>query len=158
MRSTIHTSLEVRDVFLDISKTANKIWQESLILKEDQCRIQENLHLIKCFLKNRKQRVVLNGQTSFCTNVLAVISQGSILSPLFFLIYIIDLLNDLSSTSELFADNTFLVEHKENILANELDNDLRKISNWTYQWKISFNPDPLKQAHRLSSLKLYLIK
>ena len=128
--------------------------------QKDQCRIQENLDLIKCFLKNRKQRVVLNGngQTSFCTNVLAVISQGSILSPLFFLIYIIDLLNDLSSTSKLFADKTFSVEHKENILANELDNDLRKISNWTYQWKISFNPDPLKQAHRLSSLKLYLIK
>ena len=64
----------------------------------------------------------------------------------------------MSSTSKLFADNTFSVAHKENILAIELDNELQKISNWTYQWKISFNPDPLKQAHRISSLKLYLIK
>ena len=35
---------------------------------------------------------------------------------------------------------------RQNISANELNNDLRKISNWTYQWKISFNPDPFKQA------------
>ena len=37
----------------------------------------------------------------------------------------------------------------KNILANELSNDLRKVSNWAYQWKMSFNPDPLKQAQEV---------
>ena len=32
------------------------------------------------------------------------------------------------------------------ISANELNDDLQKISNWAYQWKMSFNPDPLLQA------------
>ena len=43
----------------------------------------------------------------------------------------------------------FSVVHDKNISANELNNDLRKISNWAYQWKISFNPDPLKQAQEV---------
>ena len=34
----------------------------------------------------------------------------------------------------------------KSISANELNNDLRKIGNWAYQWKMSFNPGPLKQA------------
>ena len=109
------------------------------------------LCLIKCFLKNRKQRIVIIGQKSSWTNVLAGDPQGSILDPLFFLIYINDLSDDLSSNPKLFADDTslFSVVHDKNTSANELNNDLRKISNWAYQWKMSFNPDPLKQAQEV---------
>ena len=30
--------------------------------------------------------------------------------------------------------------------AHELNHDLNLISQWTHQWKMSFNPDPSKQA------------
>ena len=83
---SLDNGLEVRAVFLDISKAFNEVWHEGLILKLNQYRISENLLcLIKCFLKNRKQRIVLNGQTSSQTNVLAGFPQVSILDPLFFL-------------------------------------------------------------------------
>ena len=86
---SLDNGLEVRGVFLDISKAFDKVWHEGLILKLNQYGISEHfLCLIKCFQKTRKQRVVLNGQTSSCTNVLAGVPQGSILGPLFFLIYI----------------------------------------------------------------------
>ena len=103
------------------------------------------------FSKNLKQRVVLNGQTSSWTNMLAGVSQGSILRPLFFLVYINDLSDDLSSNLKLFADDTslFSVVHNKNTSAKELNNNLRKISNWVYQWKMSFNPDPFKQAQEV---------
>ena len=67
------------------------------------------------------------------------------------MIYINDLSDDLSSNPKLFADDTslFSVVHDKNTSANELNNDLRKISNWAYQWKMSFNPDPLKQAQEV---------
>ena len=134
-----------------MSKAFDKVWHEGLILKLNQYGISENLLcFIKCFLKNRKQRVVLNGQTSSWTNVFASVPQGSF-GPLFFLIYINDLSDDLSSNPKLFANDTslFSVVHDKNTSANELNNDLRKISNWAYQWKMSFNPDPLKQAQEV---------
>ena len=70
---SLDNGLEVRGVFLDISKAFEKVWHEGVILKLNQYRILENLLcLIKCFLKNRKQRVVLNGQTSSWTKSLLV--------------------------------------------------------------------------------------
>ena len=74
--------------------------------------------------------------------------EGSIIGPLFFLIYINDLIDDLSSNLKLLAHNTslFSVAQVKNNSAKELNNELRKISNWVYQWKMSFNPDPLKQV------------
>ena len=50
--------------------------------------------------------MVLNGQASSWAEVKAVIPQGSILGPLFFLIYINDLSENLKSTVKLFADDT----------------------------------------------------
>ena len=35
------------------------------------------------------------------------------------------------------------------ISANELNHDLKVISQWTYQWKMNFNPDLNKQATEL---------
>ena len=67
---SLDNGLEVRGVFLDISKAFDKVWHEGLILKLKQYGISENLLcLIKWFLKNGKQSVVLNGQTSSWTNV-----------------------------------------------------------------------------------------
>ena len=56
------------------------------------------------FLKERKQRVVLNGQHSRWSNVSAGVPQGSILGSRF-LIYINDLPDNLSSNPKLFADD-----------------------------------------------------
>ena len=63
--------------------------------------------------------------------------------------YINDLPDGLASTAKLFADDTFFVVHNANTTANELNNDLVKISRWAYQWKMSFNPNPNKQAQEV---------
>ena len=109
------------------------------------------LNVITDFLYQRKQRVVLNGQHSSWTNIEAGVPQGSILGPLFFLIYINDLSDGLTSNPKLFADDTslFSVIHNINSTANDLNSDLMKISNWAFQWKMRFNPDPNKQAQEV---------
>ena len=113
------------------------------------------LGLLSSFLNDRKQRVLLHGQKSEWRNVTAGIPQGSILGPLLFLIYINGLSSDLSSKAKLIADDTslFSVTHDITTSANELKNDLKKINNWDFQWKMSFNPDPSKQAREVNLVK-----
>ena len=99
-------------------------------------------------MSNRLQRVVLNGNFSTWKEVLAGVPQGSILGPLFFLIFINDLPIGLQSNVKIFADDTSLFSVMFDILSssNILNNDLALISDWAFQWKMSFNPDPSKQA------------
>ena len=144
---------EVRSVFLDISKAFDKVWHKGLIFTLSQNGISGNLlDILSDFLSDRKQRVVLNGQKSTWENVNAGVPQGSILGPLLFLIYINDLSGDLCSKTKLFPDDTslFNVAHDINTSANELNNDLKKVSNWAFQWKMSFNPDPSKQTQEVN--------
>ena len=111
----------------------------------------ELLNILVDFLNNRKQRVVLNGQTSNWIDVKAGVPQGSIMGPLLFLIYINDLPEGLITNAKLFADDTSLFSVVRDIAASteELNNDLRNISKWAYQWKMIFKPDLTKQAQEV---------
>ena len=73
------------------------------------------LNLIQHCLTDRSQRVLLNGHCSNWQPILAGVPQGSILGPLFFLIYINDLPEELKSNVELFADTSLfsVVKNKE---------------------------------------------
>ena len=63
-----------------------------LIYKLKQNGISEKLlNITKDFLDSRKHSVVLNGRYSSWANITARVPRGSILGPLFFLIYINDL-------------------------------------------------------------------
>ena len=101
------------------------------------------------FLNDRKQRVVLNGQHLKWANIEEGAPQGSLLGPLlFFYIYINDLPGNLISNPQLFADDTsvFSVINDNHSSANKLNQDLNRIINQTFQWKMGFSPDPSKQA------------
>ena len=93
-------------------------------------------------LKDRKQRVVLNGQNSAWANVKAGVPQGSTLGPLLFLIYINDLPDKPSTNVKLFADNTSLFSVFHNIVTSswDLKYNLNRVREWAFQWKMSFNP------------------
>ena len=92
---------------MGISKAFDRVWHDGLIYKVKSIGINGMfLKLITSFLENRFQRVVLNDQTSSWEPLLAGVPQGSVLGPLFFLIYINDLSKNLSSNTKLFADDT----------------------------------------------------
>ena len=113
---------EVRGVFLDTSKAFDKVWHDGIIFKLTQNGISGNiLKLLRDFLSERRQRVVLNGQASTWTNVTTGVPQSSILGPLLFLIYINDLSEGLSTNAELFADNASLFSVIHDTLPNKLE-------------------------------------
>ena len=58
------------------------------------------------------------------------------------------LVDDLSSDAKLFPNNIslFTIVYDENIAAEQLNNDLKIISEWAYQWKLQFNPHKTKQV------------
>ena len=128
-------TLEVRSVFLDISKAFDKVWHEGLLFKLRSMGISGGLYnLLGNYLSDTFRRVILNGQTSSWRPVIAGVPQGSILGPLLFLVYIKDLPNELKSSVKLFADDTslFTVVKDKSESVNTLNNDLLLISKWAY--------------------------
>ena len=76
--------------------------------------------------------------------------QGFILGPLFFLIYINDLSENIESTVNSADDiSIFSVVHDNNTSAEVLKRDLQKISEWAHKLKMSFNPDISKQPQEV---------
>ena len=146
-------TIDVRANFVDISKTFDKVWHEGLLFKHEHIGISGNLlSLLKSFLNNRFQRVVLNCQCSNWSSVLAGVRQGSILGPLLFLIYINDLPDGLESSVKLFADDTslLLTVYDPNMLADQLDKDLQK-----YQIVHTNRKRSLIQTYSRKHKKLY---
>ena len=108
--SSFDEGLEVRRVFLDILKTFDDVWHDGIIFKLTQNGISGNLlNLLRDFLNERKQRVVIIGNFSTWENVSAGVSQSSILGPSLFLICINDLTEGRSSNTKLFADERFFL-------------------------------------------------
>ena len=88
---------------------------------------------------------MLNGQNLSWTKVDAGVLQECTLGTLFFLTYLSD---NLTSNVKLFHDDTslFSVVHNENTSSKELNDDLKKHSDWAFQWRMIFNSDSSKQT------------
>ena len=123
--------MEVRGVFLDISKAFDKVWHYVLVYKVTQNRVADDLlDTLTNFLKQRKQRVILNGQHVTWKNAEAGVPQGSFVGLILFLIYINELSENLVSNPKLFADDIslFSVIRNKQLLVQNLDEDLNKIN------------------------------
>ena len=136
MHKSSGEDLDVCIVFLDISKVFDKVWHDDIIFKLKPNGVSDKLlNLISnylTFLRNRKQKVVLNGQATSWADVNTRVFQGFILVPLLFLIYINDPADNLLWNSKPLVCDTslFFVAHNVNTSADELNNDLAKISKY----------------------------
>ena len=100
------------------------------------------LDWFKSYLSSRKQTVSINGSISNYELISCGVSQGPVLGPLLFLIYINDTFNSSKVFSfHLFADDTsILCEHKSlNELQDIVNIELSKLSKWLNTNRLSLN-------------------
>ena len=121
---------EIRAIFCDISKAFDRVWHKGLLYKLETAGISGSLlSWFTDYLNDRLQRVVLPGGSSAWTQIKAGVPQGSILDPLLFLLYIIDVVEDINSSIRLFADDTSLYIIVDDAIqaAETLNSDLEKL-------------------------------
>jgi len=133
-------------IYLDFAKAFDKVPHMRLAAKLEACGIGGNvLRWIKNWLFNRRQKVGVRGQYSGWVEVISGVPQGSVLGPLLFLIYINDIDEGIISKISKFADDTKLcreVEGEEG--ARILQEDLRKLYQWSLDWQMLFNVEKCK--------------
>ena len=108
------------------------------------------MELIKSYLKNRKQRVLVNNTESSWLEITAGVPQGSVFGPLLFSIYINDICNSIESDLFLFADDCSLfqkVNSNRRKAAKILNRDLAKNSKWCKNWLLALSPSKSATTH-----------
>ena len=134
---------EIAMIFLDLSKAYDRICHTRLIYKLRKLGIKGTLlKWIESYLSERSQRVVYGGTTSDFIKIFGSVPQGSILSSLLFLIYLIDIEAGIKSDMFMFADDVALMNKfkNKNTLEFEMNADLKKLNDWAYTWNMDFNP------------------
>ena len=96
---------------------------------------------VKSYFSERKQFVEFNNVRSSPQAISCGVPQGSILSPLFFILYLNDLKNASILDAILFADDTNLfISHNDPVyLINTLNRELNKLSTWFAANRLSLN-------------------
>lgn len=123
-------------IYLDFAKAFDKVDLELdlLLQKLKRYGFEEKLiRWIKSFLTDREQFVVVNGVHSESAKVLSGVPQGSVLGPLFFLLFINDLEDVVQhSRVSFFADDT-RVSRRINYAKDSqlLQADLYSILKWS---------------------------
>ena len=106
----VDSGKEVRAIICDVSKAFDRVWHRGLLYKLSCIGSNPVVKWFSSYLSGRRQRVVINGESSDWSPIRAGVPQGSILGPLLFLIYINDIVKDIGSAIRLFADDTSLYE------------------------------------------------
>ena len=132
-------------IFMDLSKAFDTINHDLLLAKLKAYGFSHNaLAFMLSYLKNRSHRVNINNNFSTWGEIIAGVSQGSILGHLLFNIFINDIFyfKDKSCLSN-YADDNVLYAFGSNMteVKDKLSQDLPKLSEWFTENFMILNPD-----------------
>ena len=123
-----------RGIFIDLKKAFDTVNHEILLTKLEHYGIRGVINSwFRSYLSDRRQSIETDKCISETETIVCGVSQGSVLVPLLFLLYI----NDIHKSSKeftfyLFADDTSLTYANDNLRTLELtvNNELEKVSEW----------------------------
>ena len=145
-------------VFIDFKSAFDMMWRTGLLIKLRNLGITGNIFsFIKNFLTNRSIQVKVGDSLSQRYVLDNGTAQGSIISPLLFLIMIDDLPDCLEGVeSSLFADDSCIFKSGRNLcqMTKLVQINLDKISDWCDTWGFRISLDKTVAVlftHRLNS-------
>ena len=148
--SELDSGSSVVGLFLDLKKAFDTVHHDILLKKLNHYGIRgDALTLLENYLLNRNQAVKFNNQLSPLKSYHFGVPQGSILGPLFFLVYINDLKSCLRSTFPvLYADDTniFISGRDIDTMTVLFNNDLASLGEWLRSNRLSLN---LSKTHSM---------
>ena len=127
----------VHACFLDVAKAFDRVDHNILEVKLSSIGVRGScLQWFSSYLRGRKIRTKIDGTLSEAKSISSGVPQGSVLGPLLFIIFFMDLHVGLQSTCALFADDTLLYDI--NCMGNSLTSpccaikdDLVRLDTWS---------------------------
>ena len=131
--------------FLHVEKAFHNVWHNGLRLNIFQLDLPTKMtRWLSDFLVGRLIQVNVNNFFSSHINPKAGVPQGSVLSPVLFLIYVNDLPTPHHKQNSLsqFSDGTaqWVFSRNVRIAAKLLQQDLLKLAMWCAKWRSKLNP------------------
>ena len=121
-------------VFVDFQSAYDMLWHDGLFVKLEKMGITDKaLTYIKNFLTNRTLQVRIGDKLSSSYVVKNGTPQGSIISPLLFLVMINDLQDEITNTeTSLFTDNScfFTSGRRLDVILRKMQDGLNKLKAW----------------------------
>ena len=157
-------------IYLDLKKAFDTVNHSILLSKFEHYGFRGHVNeFIGSYLNNRQQFTIIDGSKSDIMFINTGVPQGSVLGPLFFLIYINDIIKCLSySKATLFADDTSLLLHDKSIkiVKEKAEVDLKNVYDWLLANKLSLSwektnfiifhtPKNRKKVENVRELKVY---
>ena len=141
----LNNKSQTDSILLDFSKAFDKVDHKGLLNKMKSCGVSKEIcKWSQSFLIGRTQTVIVDGHESNKISVESGVPQGTVLGPLYFLIYINDINQNLTPGTKirLFADDSFLYrEIKSENDCKTLQEDLNTLQKWEKTWKMEFHPE-----------------
>ena len=147
VKKKLEKKLIVACLFLDFEKAFDSVWKKGLIVKLLNAGVGGKfLALIDSFLSCRKVRLHVNDYVGAIRDCLEVgLPQGSVLSPILFKFYVMDLGEDIAKivnvgTYKFADDGTFEVCGPDwKICKLNMEEVLRSLDNWCKKWRLIMN-------------------
>ena len=160
--SALESYGESRVISLDISKAFDHVWHKGLLAKLQMFGLHHTLiKWISSFLSDRSIVIRVDGYLSNPHSINSGVPQGSVISPVLFILFINDLPSSTSSSIFSFADDSYLsssfssnpqhlaysnISPYRNTSASLLTNDLTNVEKWGSANLVKFNEEKTKQV------------
>ena len=150
IQAALKDGMEVRAIAIDFSAAFDKVNHKGIVHNLQNIGVGGKfLELCRTFLLGRRQYVSVDGCRSATSAVYSGVPEGSVLGPLFFILYTSSLLLGLSCPNVAYADDTtiYVVIPKpadRARLSRLLHLDLLFIKQWCKQWGMQLNSSKTK--------------